>query len=91
AVVFAGNHPDAAERLLAAVRYQANLTWNEAPAAQPENIGTLILHIMLLIGLLLAVSVVLGFAFGGLRVFRHRWLGSKNADEAMITLHLGDR
>lgn len=91
AVVFAGNHPDAAERLLSAVRYQANLTWNETAAAQPENIGTLILHIMLLIGLLLAVSVALGFAFGGLRVFRHRWLGNKNADEAMITLHLGDR
>jgi hypothetical protein len=58
-----------AHLLLDSVNYDANVTWNQAtkPNAR-DNLGNLIVGIFTLIGLILAVALVLGFAFGGIRV-----------------------
>jgi hypothetical protein len=79
---------NAAETLLAKVRYNANLTMDEYVPTRRDNIGHLVLTAFELIGILLVFSAVAGLSFGGWRVFRRK----KGVDpEAMITLHLSDR
>ncbi len=90
AVVFAPKDPDAAERLLARINYQPTLTMNERVPTRKDNIGNLILTIFELTGLLLAFAIVAGLALGGFRVLARKF-GIAGAQEAVITLHLGDR
>jgi hypothetical protein len=79
---------DAAETLLAKIRYTANLTMDEYVPTRRDNIGHLIITAFELIGILLVFSAVAGLSFGGWRVFRRK----KGAEpEAVITLHLVDR
>jgi hypothetical protein len=82
--------PDAneAEKLLAKVRYQASLTWNEYVPSKRDNIGNLIINVFSLIGVLLAFCLVAGLAFGGLRALKRRALGGGAEEESLITLHL---
>jgi hypothetical protein len=65
-----GNIPQSeAQSLLASVNYDADVTWNEATKANPrDNIGNLIVGIFMLIGVILVVALIFGFAFGGIRV-----------------------
>ena len=79
---------DAAETLLAKVRYNANLTMDEYVPTHRDNIGHLVTTAFELIGILLIFSSVAGLSFGGWRVFRRK---KGVEDEAMITLHLTDR
>jgi hypothetical protein len=79
--------PDAAERLLAQVKYEATITLNERVPTAKDNFPEMILNIFILIGILLGAFVVLGLTFG----FLKRWLGWGSSDEAMIVLHLSDR
>jgi hypothetical protein len=88
AVVPAPKDSDAAERLLAQVRYNANLTLDEYVPTRRDNIGNLVINAFQLIGILLVFAAVAGFAFGGFRVLRRR--KGEEAD-AMITLHIVDR
>ncbi|MGH9565784.1 MAG: DUF6599 family protein [Candidatus Angelobacter sp.] len=65
-----GSIPESeAQSLLASVNYDADVTWNQPtrPNAR-DNIGNLIVGIFMLIGVILAVALILGFAFGGVRV-----------------------
>ena len=88
AAVLAPPDANAAERLLALVRYQGSITLSERVPTRRDNIGDLIINAFVLIGALLAFCFVAGLAFGGFRYFRRR----KGLDpEAMITLHLADR
>ncbi len=82
--------PDAAERILGAVRYQASVTRDEYVPTRRDNVGELLLNAFILIGILLAFSVVSGLALGGYRALRRR---GKQGDELepMITLHLENR
>jgi hypothetical protein len=58
-----------ADALLASMNYDAEVTWNQATRQNPkDNIGNLIVGVFTLIGLLVLVGVVLGLAFGGVRV-----------------------
>jgi hypothetical protein len=91
AVVLAPPEPDEAERLLAKVRYQATITWNEYVPSARDNIGNLILNIFRLTGVLLLFCLTAGMAFGGFRLFARRYLKRWVDDEAMIRLHLDDR
>ena len=87
AVVLNPPDPDAAERVLAQVRYQAQVTRDEYVPTRRDNIGSLLLNAFILIGILLAFSLVSGLALGGFRAFLRRGKKGEEAD-AMISLHL---
>jgi hypothetical protein len=90
AVILFPPDPDAAERLLAQVRYRAEVTRNEYVPTLRDNIGNLVITAFVLTGLLLAFCVVSGLALGGSRaLLRHFRKGEE--PEAMITLHLEQR
>ena len=62
-----------AKSLLAAVNYEADVTWNEATSlSKRDNIGNLIVNIFVLIGVVLLFALVLGVVFGGTRVVLKR-------------------
>ena len=62
-----------AKSLLAAVNYEADVTWNEATSlSKRDNIGNLIVNIFVLIGIVLLFALVLGVMFGGTRVVLKR-------------------
>jgi len=90
AVVLSPPDPDFAERLLAGIRYQAEVTRDEYVPTRRDNIGEMLLNIFILIGILLAFSVVLGLAMGGVRTWLRRGRTGVDA-EAMISLHLEQR
>jgi hypothetical protein len=87
ALVLAPPDADYAESLLSQVRYQAQVTLDEYVPTRRDNIGNLVINAFVLIGILLAFSVVSGFALGGYRAIRRRAGHGEEAD-AMITLHL---
>jgi Family of unknown function (DUF6599) len=91
AVVVQPPDPDAAERILAGVRYEGNLTSNEkVPVNQARAIANLFLNIFTLSGILIALSIIVGIGFGGFRVL-HRKM-RKNADEdGFLLLRIGDK
>jgi hypothetical protein len=79
---------DAAERLLAKVNYQASITWNEKTETQvAQGFARGLLNIFEFAGLMVLFCLVSGVGFALIRVSWQRF-GNKNADEAMITLHL---
>jgi hypothetical protein len=83
AAIVAPSDPDAAERLLAQVRYEAQVTLAERMPTRRDNIGDLIINALILIGFLLGFSLVAGLAFGGLRALR-RVMNPGPEPEAMI-------
>ena len=87
AVILSPPDPDAAERLLAKVRYRAEVTLDERVPTLRDNIGNLVVNAFVLTGLLLAFCVVSGLAFGGFRAFFRRFRKGEDPD-ALITLHL---
>lgn len=84
AVVLAPKDPDAAERLLSAVRYEAELTLSQYVPTRRDLWWDLLLNIFLLIGILLIFCAIAGLAVAGWRIRRP-------AGEPMIMLHLEDR
>ncbi|MGE5321877.1 MAG: DUF6599 family protein, partial [Actinomycetota bacterium] len=69
-IAVSGNVPEnEADSLLASVNYDADVTWDEPTKPNPrDNIGNLIVGIFMLIGVILVVALIFGFAFGGVRV-----------------------
>ena len=90
AVVLSPPNADAAERLLALVKYQAAVTLDQRVNTRRDNIGDLVINAFVLIGILLCFSVVGGLAVGGVRAFLRRG-GRAEEAEGMIILHLADR
>jgi Family of unknown function (DUF6599) len=91
AVVVQPPDPDAAERVLAKVRYEANLTSNEkVPVNQARAIANLFLNIFTLSGILIALSIIVGIGFGGFRVL-HRKLRKNADDDGFLLLRIGDK
>ncbi len=90
AVVLAPPDPDAAERLLAGIRYQAEITRDEYVPTHRDNIGWLVLSIFILIAILVAFSVVSGLAVGLVRTWIYGRRTGVDA-EPMIRLHLEER
>jgi len=82
-----------AQSLLGTISYDADVTWNQATSlSKKENIGNLIIAAFTLIGILMLIALVIGFAFGGLRVllqrfFPTRWFG-RPEDVEIIRLNL---
>ena len=82
-----------AQSLLAGISYDADVTWNQATSlSKRDNIGNLIIAAFMLIGILMLIALVVGFAFGGVRVllrkfFPTRWFG-RPEDAEIIRLNL---
>jgi hypothetical protein len=90
AVVLFPPNADEAERLLAQVRYEPSITWNERVPTARDNIGNLVINAFKLIGILIAFCAVAGLSVGGLRAIMRR-AGPGGDAESMIVLHLSDR
>src|SRR5579864_2842536 len=81
-VVVNGNVPaDEAQTLLASVNYDAEVTMNQPTRQNPkDNIGNLIVGIFVLIGFIALLALILGFAFGGIRVLAKKMFPDKVFD-----------
>jgi hypothetical protein len=91
AVVLGASTPTAAATILDRVKYQAEFSWTEhVPKDTPQDAARMILAIMMLAGILIASSVVLGLCFGGIRTLFSR-LGIAVADESITALDLGKK
>jgi hypothetical protein len=91
AVMVSPPDPDAAERVLAQVRYETNITWNQSIPQNPvPGVAKLILDIFMFTGILLLGALVAGIGFGGLRILARK-MGNGEDPNAMITLHLGNK
>jgi len=90
AVVVAPPDPDAAERLLAQVRYEAQITLHEPTPTSLRQVGTLIINIFILIGILVVFCLIAGLFVGGFRVFLLRRRKGQ-VEPPMILLNLEQR
>ena len=82
---------DAAERVLAQVKYDINVTWNEkVPGNEIRSTAKLVLDIFVFAGILAGMCLVAGVAFGGLRILARK-MGRTEDPNAMITLDLGNK
>ena len=87
AVLLAPADRDLAERLLARVRWQAEVTRDERVPTQRDNPGDLLLNIFKLIGILLLFATLSGLLMGAGRVLI-RLIRRGEEPEVMISLHL---
>ncbi|MGO9232008.1 MAG: DUF6599 family protein [Bryobacteraceae bacterium] len=78
---------DLAERLLAQIRWQAEVTRDEYVPTARDNPGNLLLSVFKLIGILILFATLSGLLLGAFRVLM-RLLRHGEEPEAMITLHL---
>lgn len=94
--------PSEANSLLASVHYEADVTWNENTFFDKKNnIANLLWNVVLLCGALMGITLVAGFAFGGVRVALQRLLPQRerteeefialNLDEALVKTQPGGR
>ena len=85
-----------AKSLLASVNYEADVTWNENTYFDKRNnIGNLVWNALILCGILMAFALVIGIAFGGLRVLVQRIIPERvfHREEQVefISLHLAEK
>ena len=90
AVILSPPDADLAERLLAQVRYVAQVTLHEPTPTNARQVGNMLVNIFVLIGILLVFSVVAGMFVGGFRAFFLRGRRGQTEDP-MILLHLEER
>jgi hypothetical protein len=82
---------DAAERILAQVKQETNITWNEAvPQDDTRNKARFILNVFIFSGMLIGLCLIAGLLYGGFRMLARK-LNKGEDPEAMITLHLGGK
>jgi hypothetical protein len=86
---------DEGKSLLASVNYDANVTWNEnTHFTKRDNVGVLIVNIIYLAGIIVGFAMVIGVAFGGLRLLVRKYLPERlygQRDEvSFISLHLSE-
>ena len=79
-----GNIPaDEAQKLLAAVNWDANVTLTQPTRPDlKNNIGNLIVGVFVLIALIALAALIFGFAFGGIRILIKRLFPGKVFDRA---------
>ena len=64
---------DEAQRLLSNINYDADVTWNENTYFDKRNnVANLLVNIIFLIAILIAFALVIGIAFGGIRILMKR-------------------
>lgn len=88
AVTVAPPDPDAAERLLGKVNYQANITENQkVPVNEVKGFASALLSMIVLAGIVLCMCIVAGISFGGFRILARKYW-QKEDPYAMIVLNL---
>jgi hypothetical protein len=91
-IVLAPTSPEYAAKLRASVNYETSVTWNEASqtATDPPIMSTVV-KIFIATGVFMVVTVVIGIAFGGVRVITKRLFPGKVFDrkEQIEVLQLG--
>jgi hypothetical protein len=91
-IVLAPTSPEYAEKLRGSVNYETSVTWNEPSqtATDPPIMSTLV-KIFIATGVFMLVTVVIGIAFGGVRVITKRLFPGKVFDrkEPLEVLQLG--
>jgi hypothetical protein len=84
-----------ARSLMAAISYEADVTWNENTyVSKKDNLANFLFNAIILCGIVVGLALVAGVAFGGLRVLVKRLFPDSVFDrpEAVefISLHLDD-
>jgi hypothetical protein len=91
-IVLAPSSAEYAEKLRGSVNYETQVTWNEpsSTATDPPIISTLV-KIIIATGVFMGATLVLGIAFGGVRVITKRLFPGKVFDrkEQIEVLQLG--
>ena len=90
AITLGSPTPDEAEKLLARVKYSADVTLPQKVPGLKDNPGNLLWNIAILCGVLIALCLTSGLAFGGLRLLFRR-AGPDGDENEMISLHLSGR
>jgi hypothetical protein len=82
---------DAAERVLAQVRYESSVTLNAVPPVNARQVSSMVISVIMLAGFILFLCLIAGIGFGTFRVILRKmgWLTEES--NAMITLHLGNK
>jgi hypothetical protein len=90
ATVSSAPNPDAAQRVLADVQYQATVTLNQRPPTKDENMGDILISIFKLTGILIVFCVLAGLLFAGFRILSDRFWGGGGGQKGdqMIVLHI---
>ena len=83
-----------AKTLLASVNYDPEVTWNEnTHFDRNSNLGSLLVNIIILTGIIVGLAVVAGFAFGGVRILLKRLFPDRVFDRSddveIIRLNIG--
>ena len=91
ALIAASPNPDSAERLLAEVRYEANISLTAQTAGSDPTISQIVVTGLESAAILFGFSVLAGFGFKGFRLLMNRIRGIKKGDldGEMTVLHLG--
>jgi len=81
AIVSGAVSPSEARSLLASVNYEVDVTWNQATRlTKSNNLGSLLVNVVLLLSGLLAVSLAAGVAFGGVRILAKKFFPDRVFD-----------
>jgi len=84
-----------AKSLLAAVNYDADVTWNENTyATKKDNLANLLVNVIFLCFIIIGFALVVGVAFGGVRILAKRLFPDRFFDRPQdvefISLHLSE-
>lgn len=84
-----------AEKLLSRIEYESTIIWNEYVPGRRQNVGSMMLGIFALAGVLLLMALVAGISFGGIRILAKKYLPFPIFDRPshleIIQLHLSDK
>jgi len=83
-----------AKTLLASVNYDPEVTWNEnTHFDRNDNLGSLLVNVIILIAIIVGISLVAGVAFGGVRILMKRLFPDRVFDRSedidIIRLNIG--
>ena len=84
-----------ARTMLGSVSYEADVTWNENTfATKRDNLANLLFNVIVLCGVVIALALVAGVGFGGVRILMKRMFPGRVFDRPeeteIISLHLED-
>ena len=85
-----------ADAMMAAVSYDADVTWNENTyLSRKDNLANLLFNVIVLCGIVIGLALVVGVGFGGIRVLTKRLFPGRVFDRPeemeIISLHLEDK
>jgi hypothetical protein len=84
-----------AKSLLASVNYDADVTWNENTyLTKKDNLANLLVNVIILCFIIIGFALVVGVAFGGIRILTKRFFPDRvfdrRQDVEFISLHLSE-